>query len=121
MASAKDNNITANDLLFPLALVAATLLGLIIFQTTAVVSERHNLKAAYAGQDTPFDQSKKVQVQLDALATGTLKLAGQGNKGAQAALDAMQKAGIKFSADKKDETAAPAPVASPAPAPAKAQ
>lgn len=112
MASPKDKDfkITAGQLIFPVSLTAFVVFIMLAFQTSQLLRERDGLYAAKTQQDKPLQDSQKVQAQLDALATGTKKLADHGNKNAQAIIEKMKQAGITVNAPQPAAKAAvPAP------------
>ncbi|MFY9287683.1 MAG: hypothetical protein WAO98_04185 [Alphaproteobacteria bacterium] len=114
-ASNKDGKISVTQVLVPVGIVSFVLFIMLSFQMSQILRDRQNLQAAHMNQSKAFEEAQKVQTQLDALAVGTQKLAGKGNKNAKAIIDRMKKLGITVN----DNAALPAPAAD-APAPAKA-
>jgi hypothetical protein len=87
------------------------MIGLLIWsgaQMFQLFSERSTLKTLLSNQAAPFAASQKMRVQLDAVASGTQRLADQGNQNARLVVEELRKRGITIS-----PTAAP--VHSPAP------
>src|SRR5436189_218248 len=65
-----------------------------IAQTVQLVLERNNLTALTANLETPMQESQKMQTQLQSLVTKTAELANQGNVGARAVVEELEKRGI---------------------------
>jgi len=80
----------------PVLLGTIALLAVVGLQTTALLMERGGLHDLRTSQDSPLEQGQKVRTQLDALAGGTAKLAQQGNAGAKAIVDDLQRQGIQI-------------------------
>jgi hypothetical protein len=79
---------TAVGLLIAAMLVLA---GFLLYQS---IADRHALLATIASQEQPLQQAKRVQAQLNALASATAKLADEGDAGAKQIIDNMKKQGI---------------------------
>ncbi|MCE2947631.1 MAG: hypothetical protein ACK515_03165 [bacterium] len=78
----------------PLLLV---MIGLLIWsgaQMYQLFSERSTLKTLLANQAAPFAASQKLRGQLDAVASGTQRLADQGNQNARIVVEELRKRGI---------------------------
>ncbi|MDP9127136.1 MAG: hypothetical protein M3N08_02590 [Pseudomonadota bacterium] len=104
--SVKNNSaFTASQILLPLSLVALVVFLGTAFQTTQVFRDRTTLHQVKAQQDKPLEDTRRLQAQLDALAVGTLKLADQGDKNAQAIIERLKKLGITVTPPKTDAAA----------------
>lgn len=82
------------------------LLTLFVDQIADVVrltATRAELTQARAQQEQPLEQARRIESQLDALATGTAGLAAQGNPNAAAIVATLQAQGISI----KPSAAAP--------------
>lgn len=111
--SSKNNGFGSGSTLLPVGLLALVVFISIAFQTTQVFRDRSMLHQIKAQQDKPLEEARRVNVQLTALAQGTLKLAQQGDKNAQGIIDRLKKAGVNIEPPKAD-AAATAPAAPPA-------
>jgi hypothetical protein len=89
-------------------LLAAAFLLFVAFQSFELVREHANLETAFAGQQTPLDQTAQVQRDAESLAGDTAVLADKGNVNAQQIVEEMRHQGITLRAP-------PAPAATPAP------
>jgi len=78
----------------PLILTIVSVLIWFAFQTVQLVLERNNLTALTANLETPMQESQKMQTQLQSLVTKTAELANQGNAGARAVVEELEKRGI---------------------------
>ena len=105
------HQLTVRHLLIPIALIAATLTGLLGFQTRQIMAERDGVQQALGQQIKPFEDSRRLQGQLQALVSGTEKLAQAGSVGAKEIAVQLQKMGISTTG------AQPAPAVEPSPAP----
>lgn len=82
--------------------VIALLIGLLTLladQVAGIVrlsETRAELTQARAAQDQPLEQARRIEAQLDALATGTAELATQGNPNAAAIVTALQAQGVSI-------------------------
>jgi len=77
--------------------ILITLIALILwfgFQTYHLAQERKNLSVLAANQETMHRNAQKMRAQLDGLASGTSKLAQQGNPNAQQIVTALASRGI---------------------------
>lgn len=86
-----------------LAMVALLigLLTLLADQVAGIVrlsATRTELANARVAQDQPLDQARRIERQLDALATGTAELAAQGNPNAAAIMATLQAQGVSIKA-----------------------
>src|SRR5207245_8355065 len=68
----------------PLILTIVSVFIWFAFQTVQLVLERNNLGALTANLETPMQESRKMQTQLQLLVTKTAELAKQGNARAKA-------------------------------------
>lgn len=75
------------------------------FQTIQLVSEHGNLNQVYANQENPLQSAQKIRTQMDVIASGTVKLAGQGNANAKVIIQALAARGITI--DPNAKTSAP--------------
>jgi hypothetical protein len=78
----------------PLALLALAVLIWVGFQTVQLIGERQRLFAAVESQDVLVQNSQKLRVNLDSLATETAKLAEQGNASARLLVEELRKRGV---------------------------
>jgi hypothetical protein len=111
-----DSNRTATPFV-PLLLL---LIGLLVWsgaQMSQLFSERSTLRTMLSNQATPFAASQKLRVQLDAIASGTQRLADQGNQNARLVVEELRKRGITIN-PAAAPVQLPAPVGVPQPAPA---
>jgi hypothetical protein len=69
------------------------------FQTYQLFVEQRNLAAMETGQETTVVTAKKLRVQLDGLASGTSRLAQQGNANAQQIVTELAKHGITINSN----------------------
>lgn len=114
--SSRDSRISTAQILFPLSLVSFVLFLTLAYQTTQVMRDRAVLHDAKQQQDAVLENANKVQAQLEALATGTAKLAQDGNKNAQAIVAQLKQAGITIGNQQQQAPAAPAADSDAAPA-----
>ena len=89
-----------------LTLVVVSWCAWTVFQTVQFVRDRNHLTQLKAGQETPIQEATKVRAQIEAIAADTVKLAAEGNAGAQRIIFELQKRGFKLPAEAKP--AAPA-------------
>jgi hypothetical protein len=78
----------------PLVLMIVSLLIWFAFQTVQLVIERNNLGTLKTNLEAPMQESQKLQTQLQSLISKTAELANQGNGGAKAVVDELEKRGI---------------------------
>lgn len=78
----------------PVALLAVALLLWVGFQTTQLMRERDSLHILRQGQEAQVQSSQKLRASLDAIASGTVKLAEQGNPNARLVVDELRKRGV---------------------------
>jgi cell division protein FtsL len=88
-------------LFLPVLLLALAVVIWSTFQATQLFEERGNLEKLRSSQDATYQNAQKMRAQLDALATGTQKLASAGNKNAQAVVNALQQRGITINPEAK--------------------
>ena len=114
----KSNGFTAGQILLPIALIGLVVFISLAFQATQVFRDRGMLHQMKSQQDKPLEDTRRLQAQLTALAQGTLKLAQEGDKNAQAIIDRLKKAGVTVTPPKpEDKAGAGAPTATIPPAP----
>ncbi len=82
----------------PLILTIIALLVWFTFQTIQLVIERDNLSTLNTNLDGAVQESQKMQSQLHSLITKTAELANEGNAGARAAVEELEKKGIPIKA-----------------------
>jgi len=105
--NAGDIEETANETsAVPSANLALTLVVLswcawTVFQTVQFVRERNHLTQLKANQETPIQEATKVRAQIEAITADTVKLAAEGNAGAQRIVLELQKRGFKLPANAK--------------------
>jgi hypothetical protein len=78
----------------PLALLAVAIFLWVGFQTTQLIREREGLQTLRQGQEAQVQSSQKLRASLDAIASGTAKLAEQGNPSARLIVDELRKRGV---------------------------
>lgn len=89
-----------------LTLVVISFCAWTVFQTVQFVVERNHLAQVKANQEVPFQEATKVRTQIEAITADIVKLASEGNAGAQRIVFELRKRGFKIGADSK--TAKPA-------------
>jgi len=105
--NAGDNEETASETApAPSANLALTLVVLswcawTVFQTVQFVRDRNHLTQLKANQETPIQEATKVRAQIEAITADTVKLAAEGNAGAQRIVFELQKRGFKLPAEAK--------------------
>ena len=83
----------------PTLLLSSALVGWLGFQTWQLVAERQQLGQLRTGQDSPVDAATKLRASLDAMATGTAKLADAGNNNARTIVEELRKRGITINSE----------------------
>lgn len=84
--------------------VIALLIGLVTLLADQVAgiarlsATRADLSKARTAQEQPLEQARRIEQQLDALATGTAELAAQGNPNAAAIVATLQAQGVSINA-----------------------
>jgi len=116
MASNHETRLTVQNLLYPLALIAFTLLLVITYQTKQILRDRDALNVTIGRQQKAFEDGQRLQNQLSALLIGTQKLAEGGNKNAKAIADKLKNLGIQIQTPEtqkaaQDVESAPVPAA----------
>jgi hypothetical protein len=94
-----NGKVSTTQILFPVVLLSFVLFIMLFFQTTQIMLARQDLVQAQNQQSKPLEDAQKVQAQLNALATGTAKLADNGDKGAAAIIARMKKLGLTVNAN----------------------
>ena len=79
-----------------LALAFVVWLG---FQTYQLVGERQQMKLLRVGQDSAMEAATKLRGSLDAVATRTAKLSGEGNTNARVIVEELRKRGVTINPD----------------------
>ena len=74
--------------------ITVAFLVLLIFQTVTLISDRMALANALTAQENPLQQSLKTRQQLDAIATGIVKLADEGDANARTIVEDMRRQGV---------------------------
>ena len=87
-------NEAAARVFVPVALLGVAILLWVGFQTTQLIRERHGLQTLHQGQEAQIQSSQKLRASLDAIASGTAKLAEQGNPNAKLIVDELKKRGV---------------------------
>ncbi|MFQ3595778.1 MAG: hypothetical protein SNJ63_06650 [Sphingomonadaceae bacterium] len=76
-----------------------TLLGDQVASVLRLSSTQAELKTALVEQERQLEQARKIEQQIDALASGTARLARQGNPNAAAIVARLQAQGVTINAD----------------------
>lgn len=90
---------TRHDLFIPLLLVFASLVLWFGFQTIRLIDEQSSLTNLRASQDTLLQNAEKMRAQLDAIASGTARLAEAGNPQAAQVIQALRARNITINPD----------------------
>jgi hypothetical protein len=106
-AKTEDSDAAPRSPFLPLLTIAAAFLVWIGFQTVELIGERRALVAAHDAQAPQLAESAQLRVSLDAVATGTQKLADGGNANARIIVDELKKRGITISFGKTPEPSPP--------------
>jgi hypothetical protein len=85
---------------WPLLLLTVSLILWFSFQLAQILTERDSQIAAYALQEADVQKASKMRNQLDALATGTYRLASKGNANARQLIEHLGKRGITINPPK---------------------
>ena len=107
MTNAK-SNLTLQNLLVPVAVMALTMALFFVFQMTQVMRDRTALNQAVTQLETPYAESQKLNTQFGGLVVGTRKLAEEGNETAKELVARLKQIGVLPEQD--PQAAAPAPV-----------
>ena len=83
----------------PVALLAVAIFLWVGFQTTQLIRERQALQTLRQGQEAQVQSSQKLRASLEAIATGTAKLAHQGNPNARLIVDELRKRGLTINSN----------------------
>ncbi|MBP9035580.1 MAG: hypothetical protein KBG29_16925 [Pseudomonadales bacterium] len=86
-----------HGVVLPLLLALLTLLLWFGFQTSQLLAERERLDALNIEQQSIHANALQMRAQLDAIATGTVRLAQQGNTNAAQVMQALAKKGVTIS------------------------
>lgn len=111
-----DCQLTPKCLLLPILVVSFTFALQFAFQTTQIIRDRGLLHELKGQQEKSFEDSQRLQAQLNALLVGTQQLADQGNKNAKAITDKLKEAGIVVAPPAQQAPAAGAVSTAPVPA-----
>jgi len=102
---AEKNDETAKDVApsanLALSLVVFSFCAWTVFQTVQFVGERNHLAQLKSNQETPYQEATKVRTQIEAITADIVKLAADGNAGAQRIVVELKKRGFKIGADSK--------------------
>lgn len=102
MSASRSGGFSTAQVLLPLSIVALVVFLGTAFQTIQAFHDHSVLRDVKSQQDKPLEDARRLQAQLDSLAVGTLKLADQGDKNAQAIIDRLKKLGITVQAPKTE-------------------
>jgi hypothetical protein len=105
------NDLSNRNAATPFVPLLLLMIGLLMWsgaQMLQLFSERSTLKTLLSNQAAPYAASQKLRTQLDAVASGTQRLADQGNPNARLVVEELRKRGITINP-------AGAPVSLPAP------
>jgi len=102
--SSSHPNEQRHGVMLPMLLGLLTLVLWFGFQTYQLIQERGAINTRKANQEKIYANAQKMRAQLDAIATGTARLAQQGNAHAQQVVTALRARGITINSN-----AAPAP------------
>jgi len=94
MTGADPDRRTAPSVLPAIAMLVAGVFILTGFLLYQAIAERSALLITLGAQEQPLRQVQQLKVQLDAVATGTAKLAEQGDKGAKEVIDWLKSQGV---------------------------
>ena len=83
----------------PSLLLAMALVAWLAFQSWQLVAERQQLGQLRLGQDPTVDAASKLRASLDAVASGTAKLADAGNSNARTIVEELRKRGITINSE----------------------
>ncbi len=89
----------SQTLFVPLLLVFASLVPWFGFQTVQLIDARTNLTRLRASQDPLLQTAEKMRAQLDAIASGTARLAEAGNPQAAQVIQALRARNITINPD----------------------
>ena len=92
-------NTRSPNVFVPLVLLCAGLLIWAGAQLFQLLNEHSTLKTLLSNQAAPFAASQKLRVQLDAVASGTQRLADSGNQNARLVVEELRKRGITINAN----------------------
>jgi hypothetical protein len=100
---------TTHSIFLPGLLLAIAVVGWAGFQTSQLVMERNNLKAALAEQDPQIETSKRVRERLESIAARTARVARAGNPNATIIVEQLRKRGVTINAEDGAPADTPAP------------
>ncbi len=119
MFDSSSSRLTATHLLIPISLLSFTVALLFAFQSGQILRDRDALHQAFGQQQAAFADSQKLQGQLNALVTGTQKLADQGNKHAKVVADRLKELGVIAAPAQSSQAPVPAATEKVEPGPVK--
>ena len=111
-----DSRLTQRQLLLPTSLLSLAVLLLLAFQTMHVIRDRDGMNIAKGQQEQAFQDSQRLQMQLDALLKGTQKLTDEGNKNTKVITERLKSIGIQVNLNPDQAQAANAVAPAPIPA-----
>jgi len=91
-----DNRIAVRQLLIPVSLLSLAVFLFLAFHTMQLMRDRDALNNAKGQQEQAFQESQRLQAQLNALLIGTQELADKGNKSAKGITDKLRDIGINI-------------------------
>lgn len=83
-----------HSIFVPMLIMAGALVAWFAFQTVQLGTERGDLAAIKAGQDSQVEAAAKIRTSLDSLAAATQRLANSGNANAQVIVEELRKRGV---------------------------
>jgi uncharacterized ParB-like nuclease family protein len=90
-----------NGLRMPVILVVVSLFVFMAFETGQAIHDRIALSELRRSQEPTVQEAIKIRQQLETLAGKTAQLAGEGDEGAKAVIDEMQRQGVKLAPPKQ--------------------
>jgi hypothetical protein len=90
---------SSKNAFIPLLVLTLTVAVWFTFQTIELYREHGRLQVAKQGQEETMGKAQKMRDQLDAIASGTQKLADKGNTNAQSVVSALKARGISINAN----------------------
>jgi hypothetical protein len=85
----------------PVTLIVVSFLVLLVFETAYAVHDRQMLADQRRSQEPVVQEALKLRQQLEALASKTAQLAGDGDEGAKTVVEQMRRQGINLTAPKQ--------------------
>lgn len=115
-----EGRLTLAHLLLPISMITFTVMLLFAFQATQIMRDRNALQESKMQQQKAFEDSQRLQSQLNALLIGTKNLAQQGNPSAKVISDRLRQVGVFLDSPSPaaaPKTLAPVPAAAEIPKP----